>query len=239
MMESPTMRTVTLLALLGLGATPVAAQMAVLDNANLQQARSIASNTQAILEKDQAIMQATQKTLQAVTGDRSSLAQGNLAQMALGGGFSMGQAPSLSSVIAGGPLTFAGMSAGSQTAVSNLINGLQLVKTITGLLTGATHPVDQAYQNSVNVTSTLTGLISSTQSAVQKRSQAFTTGGQAIGSAPDLKGSIDQNTQVQIQTGQTINEMTGVVNNAVTAANQANLDRIAQESAVARAMRFK
>jgi len=238
-MESPTMRTVTLLALLGLGATPVAAQMAVLDNANLQQARSIASNTQAILEKDQAIMQATQKTLQAVTGDRSSLAQGNLAQMALGGGFSMGQAPSLSSVIAGGPLTFAGMSAGSQTAVSNLINGLQLVKTITGLLTGATHPVDQAYQNSVNVTSTLTGLISSTQSAVQKRSQAFTTGGQAIGSAPDLKGSIDQNTQVQIQTGQTINEMTGVVNNAVTAANQANLDRIAQESAVARAMRFK
>ncbi|MGZ7870440.1 type IV secretion system protein (plasmid) [Methylobacterium radiotolerans] len=233
------MRTVTLLALLGLGATPVAAQMAVLDNANLQQARSIASNTQAILEKDQAIMQATQKTLQAVTGDRSSLAQGNLAQMALGGGFSMGQAPSLSSVIAGGPLTFAGMSAGSQTAVSNLINGLQLVKTITGLLTGATHPVDQAYQNSVNVTSTLTGLISSTQSAVQKRSQAFTTGGQAIGSAPDLKGSIDQNTQVQIQTGQTINEMTGVVNNAVTAANQANLDRIAQESAVARAMRFK
>ncbi|MFX5933739.1 hypothetical protein ABTE76_19335, partial [Acinetobacter baumannii] len=86
---------------LGLGATPVAAQMAVLDNANLQQARSIASNTQAILEKDQAIMQATQKTLQAVTGDRSSLAQGNLAQMALGGGFSMGQAPSLSSVIAG------------------------------------------------------------------------------------------------------------------------------------------
>ena len=238
-MESPTMRTVTLLALLGLGATPVAAQMAVLDNANLQQARSIASNTQAILEKDQAIMQATQKTLQAVTGDRSSLAQGNLAQMALGGGFSMGQAPSLSSVIAGGPLTFAGMSAGSQTAVSNLINGLQLVKTITGLLTGATHPVDQAYQNSVNVTSTLTGLISSTQSAVQKRSQAFTTGGQAIGSAPDPKGSIDQNTQVQIQTGQTINEMTGVVNNAVTAANQANLDRIAQESAVARAMRFK
>jgi hypothetical protein len=170
MMESPTMRTVTLLALLGLGATPVAAQMAVLDNANLQQARSIASNTQAILEKDQAIMQATQKTLQAVTGDRSSLAQGNLAQMALGGGFSMGQAPSLSSVIAGGPLTFAGMSAGSQTAVSNLINGLQLVKTITGLLTGATHPVDQAYQNSVNVTSTLTGLISSTQSAVQKPS---------------------------------------------------------------------
>jgi hypothetical protein len=44
---------------------------------------------------------------------------------------------------------------------------------------------------------------------------------------------------VQIQTGQTINEMTGVVNNAVTAANQANLDRIAQDSAVARAMRFK
>ena len=70
------------------------------------------------------------------------------------------------------------------------------------------------------------------------RSQAFTQGGQQIGQAPDLKGSVDQNTQVQIQTGQTVNELNGVVNNAVTAANQANLDRLAAASAAARAMKF-
>jgi len=67
------------------------------------------------------------KDLQAVTGDRSSLAQGSLAQMALGGGFSMGQ-PFARSVISGGPLSFAGLGGNSQSIISTLISGLQLVK---------------------------------------------------------------------------------------------------------------
>jgi hypothetical protein len=73
---------------------------------------------------------------------------------------------------------------------------------------------------------------------VKQRSQAFSQGGQEIGKAQDLKGSVDQNTQVQIQTGQTINELSGTVNTAAAAANQANLDRLAAESAAARAMKF-
>lgn len=214
------------------------AQVPVIDNANLTKAQEIAKNTQQILAADQQILQHTQKTLQAVTGDRSSQAQGSLAQMALGGGFSMAQAPSLGSVISGGTLSFAGMGSGSQNIVSTLINGLQLVQTITGLTSGQTHPADTAYKNSVNVAATLSGLINSTQGAVQQRSSAFTQGGQQIGQAQDLKGSVDQNTQVQIQTGQTVNELNGVVNNAAAAANQANLDRIAAESAAARAMKF-
>jgi len=225
--------------IIGLAAAPQAnAQVPVIDSANLTKAQQIATSTQQILTADQQILQFTQKTLQAVTGDRSSQAQGSLAQMALGGGFSMAQAPSLGSVISGGALSFAGMGAGSQNIVSTLINGLQLVQTITGLANGQTNPVDTAYKNSVNVAATLSGLINSTQTAMQTRSQAFTQGGQQIGTAQDLKGSVDQNTQVQIQTGQTINELNGVVNNAATAANQANLDRIAAQSAAARAMKF-
>ncbi|HXH47635.1 MAG: type IV secretion system protein [Bradyrhizobium sp.] len=224
---------------IGLAVAPQAnAQVPVIDSANLTKAQQIATSTQQILTADQQILQFTQKTLQAVTGDRSSQAQGSLAQMALGGGFSMAQAPSLGSVISGGALSFAGMGAGSQNIVSTLINGLQLVQTITGLANGQTNPVDTAYKNSVNVAATLSGLINSTQTAMQTRSQAFTQGGQQIGTAQDLKGSVDQNTQVQIQTGQTINELNGVVNNAATAANQANLDRIAAQSAAARAMKF-
>lgn len=220
-------------------AAPAAwAQVPVLDSANLAKAQEIATSTRQILDADQKILQFTQKTLQAVTGDRASEAQGSLAQMALGGGFSMAQAPSLGSVISGGTLSFAGLGAGSQNIVSALINGLQLVETITGLTAGQAHPADTAYRNSVNVAATLSGLIDSTQGAVQQRSSAFVQGGQQIGQAQDLKGSVDQNTQVQIQTGQTINELNGVVNNAAAAANQANLDRIAAESAVARAMKF-
>lgn len=225
-------------ALLTLIAFGAKAQVPVIDNANLTQAQKIATSTQQILTADQQILTSTQKTLQAITGDRTSQAQGSLAQMALGGGFSMAQAPSLGSVISGGALSFAGMGAGSQNMVSTLINGLQLVQSITGLTNGQANPVDTAYKNSVNVAATLSGLINSTQGAIQTRSSAFAAGGQQIGQAPDLKGSIDQNTQVQIQTGQTINELNGVVNNAVTAANQANLDRIAAESAAARAMVF-
>jgi hypothetical protein len=44
---------------------------------------------------------------------------------------------------------------------------------------------------------------------------------------------------VQIQTGQTVNELTGVVNTAVTATNQANLDRLAAASAAANAMTYR
>lgn len=217
---------------------PALSQVPTRDAANLIKAQEIASTTRQILTADQQIMQFTQKTLAAVTGDRSSQAQGSLAQMALGGGFSMGSAPSLGSVISGGTLSFAGMGSGSQNIVSSLINGLQLVQTITGMVSGKSHPVDTAYKNSVNVAATLSGLIDSTQGAVKQRSQAFTQGGQQIGQAQDLKGSVDQNTQIQIQTGQTINELTGTVNTAAAAANQANLDRLAAESAVARAMKF-
>lgn len=236
---TPSWRTLPILTVVAIVGLPAAvhAQVPVIDSANLTKAQEIATSTQQILTADRQIMQFTQKTLQAVTGDRSSLAQGSLAQMALGGGFSMAQAPSLGQVISGGTLSFAGMGAGSQNIVSSLINGLQLVQTITGLANGS-HPVDTAYRNSVNVAATLSGLITSTQGAVQTRSSAFTTGGRQIGSAPDLKGSIDQNTQIQVQTGQTINELNGVVNNAAAAANQANLDRIAAESSVTRAMKF-
>lgn len=217
----------------------VFAQVPVNDAANLAKAQEIASSTRQILETDREILTNTQRTLQAITGDRSSVAQGSLAQMALGGGFTMASAPSLGSVISGGTLAFGGMGSDAQGIVSNLINGLQLVRSITGLINGSSRPTDQAYQNSVNVAATITGLVSATQGAVQQRSSAFMQGGNQIGSAPDLKGSIDQNTQAQIQTGQTVNELTGVVNTAVTATNQANLDRLAAASAAANAMTYR
>lgn len=222
-----------------LGSGAGLAQVPVNDAANLAKAQEIASSTRQILETDREILTNTQRTLQAITGDRSSVAQGSLAQMALGGGFSMGNAPSLGSVISGGTLAFGGMGSDAQGIVSNLINGLQLVRSITGLINGSNRPTDQAYQNSVNVAATITGLVSSTQGAVQQRSSAFMQGGSQIGTAQDLKGSIDQNTQVQIQTGQTVNELTGVVNTAVTATNQANLDRLAAASAAANAMTYR
>lgn len=220
-------------------ASYASAQVPVIDSANLAKSQEIATATDQILQTDKQIMEYTQKTLQAVTGDRASQAQGSLAQMALGSGFSMGQAPSLGSVISGGSLSFSGMGQGSQGIVSSLITGLQLVKSLSGLTGGQETAFDKSYANSVNVAATLTGLVDSTQSAVQSRGNAFTSGAQQIGSAPDLKASVDQNSQIQVQTGQTINEMIGVLNSNVAAANQSNLDRIAATSAASRALSFE
>ena len=221
------------------GGTSAFAQLAVIDSANLTKAQEIATTTNNILTQEQQILTQTKKTLAAVTGDRASVAQGSLAQMALGGGFTMAQAPSLGSVMSGGALSFAGLGGNSQSVVSALINGLQLVKSVTGLINGQTTTGDKAYQNSVNVAGTVAGLVNATQTAIQARNGAFTTGGQTIGSAPDLKGSVDQNTQVQIQTGQTVNELIGAVNTTTTAANQANLDRIAIQSQAAAALQYR
>ncbi len=210
------------------------AQVPVLDGANLQKSTEIATTTNDILTASRDIMQNTRATLEAVTGDRTGQA-GQLASMALGGGFSMGQAPSLGSVLSGGPLSFEGMG-GSQAMVTQLINSLQLVQSLSGLLNGQRTGNDQGYQNSVNLAATMAGLVTSTEGAIQQRSQAFGAGGQQIGTARDLKGSVDQNTMVQIQTGQTINELTGVVNNAVAATNQQNLERLQLLSSTSRAM---
>ncbi len=234
------MKTLTLTTAFFLGWGGIAfAQVPVIDDANLTQAREIASATNQILSTDRNIMSYTQKTLQAVTGDRSSQA-GQLAQMALGqGGFSMGNAPSLGSVISGGSLSFTGLGNGSQGIVSNLINGLQLVKSISGLINGQSTQMDKNYSSLVNVAATVTGLVDSSQSGVKTRSSAFQSGAQKIGTAQDIKGSIDQNSQIMVQTGLTVNELIGAVNTATAAANQENIDRMNLITQATRALEYK
>lgn len=232
-MKKIVVSTVALLA----SAVAASAQVPVFDGSNFQKSTEIANTTQQILDTDKQIMEYTQKTLAAVTGDRTGEA-GQLAQMALGGGFSMGQAPSFGSILSGGSLSFAGLGGGSQNIVSQLINGLQLVQSLSGLLNGEKTAFDQSYSSSVNMATLLSGLVDSTQGAVQQRSQSFTSGAGQIGSAQDLKGSIDQNSQIQVQTGQTVNELIGVMNGAVAASNQENLDRLAATSQATRALQY-
>ena len=58
-------------------------------------------------------------------------------------------------------------------------------------------------------------LVTGSQQAVETRRGAFEQAGQQIGTAQDINGSIDQNTQLQVQAGLTINELIGVMNGAV------------------------
>ncbi len=230
---------VAMAALVWIGTASTAlAQVPVIDNANLAQTQATARNTGEIKQSTGQILDTVKKTLQAVSGDRTGDAQGQLSQIAIGQGFSMGQSPSLGNVLSGGNLGLGGLSPDVQRTVSTLVNGLQLVKSISGLMDGKKTTSDQAYLSGVNTAATLSGLIAATQSAAQNRTGAFTSAGNMLGGARDIKGSIDQNTQVQVQTGQTVNELIGVMNNVVTGQNIQVLQRLAAESATSQVMTY-
>jgi hypothetical protein len=111
---------------------------------------------------------------------------------------------------------------------SSIINGLNLVKTLTGATSSST-ATDQAWTGAVNTSAAITAAVAGAQAASTSRSSAFTSAASQIGGAPDIKGSIDQNSQLQTQTGQTINELIGTVNLTNAALNaQAQQDLAAQ-----------
>ena len=116
---------------------------------------------------------------------------------------------------------------------TSVLNGLNLVKTLSGnsdstALTGS----DKAYQGAVNTVAALTSMVQGTQQSATQRTQSFTAASALIGTATDIKGSIDQNSQLQIQSGQTINELIGVMNANNSALNaQQQVELTAQAKA--------
>jgi Type IV secretion system proteins len=203
---------------------PASAQVPVIDNATLTQATQTARNTAQIMDSNQAILQTVNKTLAAVTGNRSMT---SLSSIGLGDGFTMSSVPSLSSILGGGGISMAGLGQYG-TLASQIINSLNLVKSLTGV-TGSSMPTDQAWTGAVNTAAAITAAIAGSQAASSSRVTAFKGAAGQIGSAQDIKGSIDQNSQLQTQTGLTINELIGTVtltNSALTA--QAEQDLAAQ-----------
>ncbi|TGS08264.1 hypothetical protein EN833_35535, partial [Mesorhizobium sp. M4B.F.Ca.ET.190.01.1.1] len=73
---------------------------------------------------------------------------------------------------------------------------------------------DKSYEELMNTVLGVSALVTGSQKAVTTRRSAFEQAGQSIGQAQDIKGSIDQNTQLQVQAGLTINELIGVMNGA-------------------------
>ncbi|MDE2361072.1 MAG: type VI secretion protein [Hyphomicrobiales bacterium] len=197
------------------------AQVPVIDSATLTQATQTAQQTAQIMQTNQQILQYTQATYNAVTGNRTT---GSLSSIGLGSGFSMSSVPGLSSLLGGGGISMGGLGSYGSLA-SSIINGLNLVRTLTGQ-TSTTSPTDQAYTGAVNTAAAITAAVAGGQAAQQTRSSAFQSAGGQVGSAPDVKGSIDQNSQLQTQTGQTINELIGTVtltNAALNAQQQQDL----------------
>ena len=82
---------------------------------------------------------------------------------------------------------------------------------------------DKSYEQMMNTVMGVSALVKGSQQAVTTRRGSFEQASQQIGTAQDIKGSIDQNTQLQVQSGLTINELIGVMNGAVSSLQADNV----------------
>ncbi|MDR6819791.1 surface antigen [Neorhizobium sp. 2083] len=196
------------------------AQVPVKDSANISISQEIERLSKQIQEDTSVVKDNTTKTLQAITGDRTQDA-GQFARLATGNGFSMGQAPDFNSILSGNQALFGGIGGEFQNTAAKLINGLNLVKMVVdtvkgGELSGA----NQAYSQGINTLTTMTALTDAMNSASKDRQNSFMQATQQIGTAQDLKGALEQNTQMVLQGNQTANEAVGSLNNQVMLLNQ-------------------
>ena len=196
------------------------AQVPVKDSANISISQDIERLSKQIQEDTSVVKDNTTKTLQAITGDRTQDA-GQFAKLATGNGFSMGQAPDFNSILSGNQAVFGGIGGQFQNTAAKLINGLNLVKMVADTVKGDNlSGANQAYSQGVNALTTMTALTDAMNSATKDRQNSFMQATGQIGSARDLKGALEQNTQMVLQGNQTANEAVGSLNNQVMLLNQ-------------------
>lgn len=218
--------------------SPALAQVPVFDNAVNQQATKTAANTQQILTSNASILSNVEKTLQAVTGARSDGQP--FANAATGGGFNFGQGPQFGSLLGGGQMNFGGIGGNWQQLATTLINGMALVKSLSG---GSKAPAgiagnNQAYLGAVNTVAALSATIGGVSAATQARNSAFQGIATQLGNSPDLKAAVEQNSQIGVQTAQTMNEAVGTINGASAALTSHNANVLAAQSGAAATMAF-
>lgn len=200
------------------------AQVPVIDNANLDIARRTSQTTDKILETNRQVLKTTEEALAAVTGDRSS-ATSSMQNLAVGNGFSVSQLPSFDKLLSGGIANFGSMNGDVSQAATTFLNSLELVRNLSGK-ESSSFSGDKSYEEMVKTVLGVAALVTGTQKAVQTRRAAFEQAGSSIGQAEDIKGSIDQNTQLQVEAGLTINELIGVMNGAVSSLQADNQRRL-------------
>jgi hypothetical protein len=237
MMETTMRRSLAVFTILGMATSSASADIPVIDKTNYAVAKDTADKTAKLLDTNKDILTTVEKTLQAVTGDRGSDA-GSLKDLAIGNGFSVSSVPSFDSLLQSGQPDFGSMGAEIAKAATLFINGLQLVRSLSGK-DNSSLASDKSYEELVKTVLGVSALVTGSQQAVETRRAALETAGQGIGQAQDIKGSIDQNTQLQVQTGLTLNEMIGVMNGAVQSLHADNQRKLTDISNTRKALTYE
>ena len=124
----------------------------------------------------------------------------------------------------------AGPSSGPSTS------GIVEVTRVEGEDAGA---MNNAFSGAVNTMALLSALTQQATKGVSQREQSLQSATGQIGSAEDVKGSVDANTRMQLETARTINELIGVSNGAVSALNTEMQMRLTQQSETAKMLQYK
>ena len=230
-------RILFLVAVTAIGATAARADIPVIDKTNYAVAKDTAEKTAKILDTNKDILTTVEKTLQAVTGDRGS-DTGSLKDLAIGNGFSVTSVPSFDSLLQSGMPNFGSMGPQIAKAATLFVNGLQLVKSLSGK-DDSSLASDKSYEELVKTVLGVSALITGSQQAVESRRAALESAGQGIGASKDIKGSIDQNTQLQVQTGLTLNELIGTMNAAVQSLQADNQRKLTDISNTRKALTYE
>lgn len=202
------------LALVCLMGSAVHAQVPVTDAANTKESMQIKELSRRIQSDTSIVKDNTTKTLQAITGDRTQDAS-QFSRLATGQGFSMGQAPDFASILQGNQSSFGAIDGVFQNNAAQLINGLNLVKSLVDQFEGGATANSKSYDQAVQTLTTLTALTDAMNSSAKQRTTSFQGASEQIGRAKDLKGALEQNTQMVLQGNQTTNEAVGSLNNQV------------------------
>ncbi|MBX8827184.1 conjugal transfer protein [Ochrobactrum sp. SFR4] len=215
-------------------------------------AESIDKTTKASLERETKIDDSTKKTLDASTGDRTSDTK-PLANAGAGTGYTASQAPSLlpsitptiSPTITLSPSPSTSQNgndknnsnqATNQSAEQSFKN-LNLEQNLSGNDKSTTSN-DKSYQLMMSTSMSLQASIQGTQAAIPAREAAYQQASQTIGQSKDIKGSLDQNSQLQVQTGQTLNQLIGVMNGSNAAQQVSNLRNLTDLSNTKQALSY-
>lgn len=194
--------------------TGATAQVRVRDAENIRLANQIRQLSRQIQADTSLVKDHTRRTLQAITGDRSQDAA-LFAKLATGQGFSMAKAPDLAAILQANQASFGGIGAAFQNSAAKLINGLNLVKSLAGQFGNGATASSKNYDQAVQTLTTITALTDAMNAAARQRSRGFDDAAQHIGAAEDLKGALEQNTQMVLQGNQTTNEAVGSLNSQV------------------------
>lgn len=217
-------------------ATATHAQIAVIDRDNLGVAKQTALTTNDILDTNKEVLKTVEETLAAVTGDRAGAA-GPMQGLAVGRGFSVSQLPGISQILSGGIANFGTADSDIAKSASTFLNSLKLLQNLSGQ-TNSSFASDKSYEELVKTVLGIAALTDGAQQAVIARRSALEAAGSKIGEAADIKGSLDQNTQLQLQSGLTINELIGVMNGAVVSLQADNQRRLTDMSNSKKALTY-